>query len=216
MRLALFSILLTAPCFASSFQISIDASSLPPATSGFIDFAFNGGYPATAVVSNFSNAGGLLNSGTITTFGTVSGTLPGMLTIGDDDADYDEGITYGTQISFLLTLSGTPSGTTGNVFTLSLFDTLFDGLLTGNTTDGWLVQFQMDTQGDIAADAFANPTGGPSFATVTAVPEPVVWPLAAALSFVFFFRHRTAIGTSSRVLWQPSATLRRTCDKPDA
>ena len=62
MRLAIFSsILLAAPCFGSAvFQISIDASSLPPATSGFIDFTLNGGFPATATISNFSDPGGSL------------------------------------------------------------------------------------------------------------------------------------------------------------
>jgi hypothetical protein len=194
MKLALFSILLTAPYLAaSSFEISVDASSLPHATTGFIDLAFNGGFPATAVISNFSNTGGLLDAGNITTFGTISGTLPGGVTMSDDDADYDQAITYGTPISFLLTLSGTPSGNTGNLFTLSLFDTLFDGLLTGNTTDGWLVQFQMDTQGGITSVAFANPAGGPSFATVTALPEPATWLLvASALASICFFRRRRA------------------------
>ncbi len=193
MRLALFSILLTAPCFASTFQISVDASSLTHGTTGFIDLAFNGGYPATAVISNFSNIGGSLNATTLTTFGTISGTLPGVITMSDDAADYNEGITYGTPISFLITLSGTPSGTTGNVFTLSLLDSLdSSGLLTGNTNDGWLVQFEMDTQGNITPDAFANPTGGPSFATVTPVPEPATWLLSAAALAAFSLLRRAS------------------------
>jgi hypothetical protein len=175
-----YLLLLASSCFGATYQVTVDASSLPPATSGFIDFAFNGGYAATATIANFSNAGGSLSPATLYTQGTVSGTLPGTVSMGDNNADYDEGIIYGSPISFLLTVSGNPTGNTGNIFTLSLFDTNFDGLLTGNVNDGWLVQFNMNAQGVITSTAYANPTGGASFATVTpvaSVPEP------ATLSF---------------------------------
>jgi hypothetical protein len=192
MRLTQISsiLLLAGPCFASTFQVSVNAGSLPHGTTGFIDFAFNGGYPATAVISNFSNAGGSLNSGTIFTQGTVTGALPGSVTMGDDNTDYDEGITYGSPIGFLLTLSGTPSGSTGDVFTLSLFDSAFDGLLTANVNDGWILQFQMDTLGNTTPLAYANPSGGPSFVTVSAVPEPATWFFTgASLAVILFVRH---------------------------
>jgi hypothetical protein len=184
MRLAklfpLLTILTAAPCFANRYLLTIDASSLvSPPTTGFIDFAFNGGYPATAVVSNFLNPGGSLDFGSIFTQGTVSGTLPGSITMGDDNADYDEGLGFGSSISFDLNLSGTPQGNTGDVLTLSFFNSEFTGgLLTGNVNDDWLVQFQLDTHGNITPAAFANSSGGPSFATITQVaqtPEPATW-----------------------------------------
>ena len=104
MKLALFSsILMIAPCFGAAFQISVDASSLPPGTTGFIDFTLNGGFTSTAVISNFSNPGGSLNAATIF-LQDASGALPGSVTLGSNNSDYDEGITYGTPISFLLTL----------------------------------------------------------------------------------------------------------------
>jgi hypothetical protein len=186
MRLArlclLLLILAAAPCFAGQYLLTIDSSSLlSPPTSGFIDFTFNGGFPATAVIAGFSDLGGALDPSSIFSQGTVSGALNGVVTLGNNNADYDEGLTFGSSISFNLTLSGTPGGSVGDVFTLSFFNSGFTGgLLTGNVNDDWLVQFQMDTQGNITPLAYANPSGGPSFATVTAVPEPASWLFVAA------------------------------------
>ncbi len=153
--------------------ITVNTSSLPPGTKGFIDLAFNGAFPATATVSSFSMAGGSLDSSAIQTFGTVTGQLPGTVTLAQNDADYDEGITFGSSLQFVLTLSGTPGGNVGDVFTLSFFNADFSGgLLTGNVNDLWLVQFQMDTKGSVTGTAYANPNGGPSFASIQPVPEP--------------------------------------------
>jgi hypothetical protein len=192
MRLAIFSsILLVAPCFGSAvFQVSVNASSLPPATSGFIDFTMNGGFPATATISNFSNPGGSLNAGSIF-LQNASGALPGTVTLSSNNSNYDQGITYGTPISFLLTFSGTPSGTTGVIFNFSLFDTNFDGLLTQNVNDGEIVQFQLDTHGNITPIALPSPTGGPSFATIAAVPEPATWLFGATGLLTLIFLRRS-------------------------
>ena len=191
MRLAKLSpiLLLAIPCFADAFRITIDTSSLPANTPGFIDFTLNGGFPATAVITNFVNPGGSLNAASIF-LQDASGGLPGTVILGSNNSDYDEGITYGTAISFVLAFSETPGGTTGDVFNLSLFDTSFDGLLTQDTTDGEIVQIQLDTQGGVTPDALLSPSGGPSFATITAVPEPASWMLVAGLGVFFFLRRR--------------------------
>jgi hypothetical protein len=191
MRLAKFStfLLFAAPCFASTFQITVDASSLPPATSGFIDFTLNGGFTASAAISNFSDPGGSLDATSIF-LQDASGALPGGVTLGSDNSDYDEGITYGSPISFLLTFNETPGGSAGDVFNFSLFDTDFDGLLTQDVTDGEIVQFLLDTEGNITPDALPNPSGGPSFATITPVPEPATWFFAATSLSGLLFVHR--------------------------
>ncbi len=192
MRLAKVSIFLlfSASGFAAAFQITVDASSLPHATSGFIDFTLNGGFSATAAISNFSNTGGSLNASTIF-LQDASGALPGIVTLGSNNSDYDEGITYGTPISFLLTFTGTPGGNTGDVFNLSLFNSTFDGLLTQDVTDGEIVRFQLDTQGNITPQALPNPAGGPSFATIDAIPEPATWFLIpTSLVGLFSLRRR--------------------------
>ncbi|HLK70145.1 MAG TPA: NF038129 family PEP-CTERM protein [Bryobacteraceae bacterium] len=201
MKLAKFAFILAccaAPSFAGSvFIITVDASSLSPGTTGFIDLAFNGGFPATAMIDNFSNAGGSLNAPSIFTQGTVTGTLPGEVSLGNDNADYDEGITFGPTIQFQVTLAGVPGGSVGDVFTLSFINSTLDGaLLTGNVNDGWLAQFQMDTAGNISATTFDNPSGGPSFATIS-LPEPsagllVGLALLVALVGTRLYRARTA------------------------
>ncbi len=168
--------LLVAACAAHADVmelVTVNTSSLPTGTTGFIDLAFNGGYPATAAVSGFSMGGGSLDSSSITTQGTVSGSLPATVSMLDDNSDYDEGITFGSGLRFLVTFSGTPSGNTGDVFTLLFFNSSFTGgLLTGNVNDFWLVQFQLDTQGNVVSTEYNNPAGGASFATATSVPEP--------------------------------------------
>ncbi len=186
----LLIVLAAVPCFATTLDIVIDSSSLSPSTSGFIDFYFDGGYPATAVISNFSDAGGTLNSTSITTSGTVSGTLPGDVVMNENGSDYDEGITFGPLISFDLTLAGVPDGNNEDEFTLTFYNSgNSGGLLTGNNSDYWLVQVLIDTQGNVTSTEYANPSHGPSYADVYVVPEPASWLLcAAAFAGVFFFR----------------------------
>ena len=107
MKYALLLSIFTAASQGSPlFQVRVDTGSLAANTTGFIDLAFNGGYPATATISSYSMTGGSLNASSISTFGTVSGTLPGVVTLSDDNTDYDEGLTFGTSLSFLLNFSG--------------------------------------------------------------------------------------------------------------
>jgi|SRR5581483_10670057 len=86
-RLLSFSLLTASPSFAGAVRlITINSSSLPSGTSGSIDLAFNGGFPAIATIGNFSLTGGSLVSGSVTTQGTVSGTLPGTVTLQKDNS----------------------------------------------------------------------------------------------------------------------------------
>src|SRR5262249_43111883 len=130
-------------------------------------------FPATATISGFTGA--TLDPGSLTTQ-AATGTLPGTIVESNSNADYFEGIQFGSSLSFLLDLAGTPGGSVGDVFTLSFYNSTLDGaLLTGNENDLWLVQFQMDTAGNVTSTAYANPSGGASFATITpeaSAPEP--------------------------------------------
>ena len=171
---SIFLVLAAAPsCAGTLYSVSIDTSSLTAGTTGFIDFTFDGGFPATASIYNFS-PGAALDSSTLQTLGTITGTLPGEVDMSNDDSDYFEGISFGSPISFLLGLSGTPGGTQGDTFTLTFYNAdISGGLLTGNVSDAWLAQWQMDTAGNITPAAYANPSGGPSFASIQLItPEP--------------------------------------------
>jgi len=155
---------------ATTFSVSIDTSSLNGA-GDFMDLNFNGGFPATATIDNFTGAA--LNGGSLQTFGTITGTLPAEVVMSDDGADYFEGLTFGNTISFLVTFDGTPGGATGNTFAISFLSGSNDPLLTGNLVDGFIARFDMDTSGNVTPTTFANPSGGPSFAGVQLItPEP--------------------------------------------
>jgi hypothetical protein len=172
--------------FAGSFLISIDTSSLPASTSGYLDFLFNNGGgpfdPITASFLNFTAPGATLNAGTLSTQGTVTGLLPSPVTIANDNAEYLEALTFGTSLNYLLQFADTPSGTgSGSTFTLSLLNSTLDGsFLTSDTNDGYILEFNIDNLGNAVPTKFTTPTGGPSVVTVTAVPEPGTWAMCAA------------------------------------
>jgi hypothetical protein len=195
LTLSLFAALAAGTAAANQlYKLTIDTTSLPSGTTGFIDLSFNGGFPAVASIGSFAITGGSLNAGSLATQGTITGTLPGLVTLLDDNADYFEGINFGSAVSFNLSLNGSPSGSTGDVFTLSFFNSAqTDALLTGNLNDLWLAQFQMDTAGKITPTAYANPSGGPSFATITVIPEPAAgWMLIAAAGLTLLWFKRLA------------------------
>jgi hypothetical protein len=180
--------------------ITINTSSLPAATHGFLDLLFNaGGAPfqaATVSVMGFTT-NGTLNAASISTSGTVSGTLPSTVAINNDNAEYFEGITFGTGINFLLKFSGplvdSPSGTgSGSTFTFSLLNATQDGaLLTANQNDGYLFTFDINNHGVIQSTTFPTETGAPSVVTISAVPEPgLLLPGALGVAFLAWLRRR--------------------------
>jgi len=190
----------TAPAVASGlYLITVDTTSLAPGTTGFIDLAFVGGGPVEATIADFLVTGGSL-SGSPSIQGAI-GTLPDTVTMPADNADYFEGISFGSSVSFQLTLAGNPIGPGGDTFTLTFFDsTQMFGLLSGNANDLWLVQFQMSADGSTTYIAYDNPSGGPSFANVTSVPEPATASLAVlVLAGAALLKTRGRFRRASRV-----------------
>ena len=130
--LLLLTVLLVgiSPALATiSYQVTINTSSIS-GNAGFLDFEFNPGgssQNAFAMVSNFSPSGSLSNSPSIV--GNVTGTLPPAITITNSTAfnDFFVGFTYGSSLSFLLTLGGpavdAPNGTatSGSTFGFGMF-----------------------------------------------------------------------------------------------
>jgi hypothetical protein len=192
-----------------TYQFTMDTSSLS-GTGGFIDMQFSesgftgpGAYntDATATVSNFQTDGSLVSEDPYTTtvpfgsplaFGDLTGILPSSVVFtadGDGSTnDYTQGITFGSQLSFDLTLAGqgvtTPicPGTGGTScsapgFFIDFFDStgstfLFSNDPTGTGT-GWVIG-GVDVNLDTTTTPFLNPgpNGGPSDLTITPVPEP--------------------------------------------
>jgi hypothetical protein len=169
-----------------SFQVSTDTSSLS-GQSGFLDFQFNPGdssaIAATATVTDFSSVGGLLAPAAVLT-DDAAGSLPGTLTLdnGTSFNDVFQGFTFGTSVSFTVTLSGpaisNPSGTVGSAFAFSLYAT--DGVTPLLTTDanGSVSTILLNATGTASAETFPQsttdnaPVAIVTPAGVTPVPEP--------------------------------------------
>ena len=180
------------------FQVSANTTTIEGLTGSF-DMQFNGGgigmLPATATITNFSTDGTGLSLNT--TDGDVSGTLlPGPLVINNTMVlnDVLENITFGTSISFTLTLSG-PGVTSpdpnlpGSGFGLSLYDANFNPLLTTDPA-GTVVTMNLNPDGSTGVETFPsdNSGGTPVGSAVpqaTAVPEPSTgFLIMTALPFV--------------------------------
>jgi hypothetical protein len=92
---------------ADAFNVTVNTSPIT-GMSGFVVFDFLGGSPVfnnTATVSGFASDAVL---GSSTNSGAVTGTLvPGPLTLTDTAflSEWNQGVSYGTTISFQLTLS---------------------------------------------------------------------------------------------------------------
>lgn len=111
-----------------TYSVSVNTSSIAGA-SGSLDFQFNPGPNTTqaASIEILGFSGGALGSPTVT--GDVTGTLPGAVTIDNGSIfnDYFTGYTFGSALSFDVSLSGpaltSPNGTSssGSAFAFSMF-----------------------------------------------------------------------------------------------
>lgn len=198
-KFALFCIATAAPSlYAGSLLVSINTSSLPANTSGYLDFLFNNGGGSfdtiTASLASFSAPGSTLNAGSVSTSGIVTGVLPSTVTIQNDNAEYLEALTFGSSLNFLLNFAETPSGTgSGSTFTISLLNSTLDGsFLTSDLNDGYIAEFDINNQGVVTPTTFTTDTGAPSVVSITATPEPGTMLLigAGALGLALFRRKR--------------------------
>lgn len=183
------------------YNVSVDTASIS-GTAGSVDFNFNPGplvtQPASLQIVNFGSNGVLAGNPALT--GDVVGTLPGALTFdnGSGFNDYFEGFTYGSRLSFQVSLYGPalsmPDGvsTSGSAFAFGMFSDPAGTIpvLTTDTTDGFAVTI------DVNLDGTTTPT---NFSTETVVapatvqtPEPsTLGLLAAALAAFPALRSRT-------------------------
>ncbi len=180
---------------ATVLQFQIHTSDLLGET-GSIYFDFNPGFgitdPATATVTMFASDGTL--GGTPATTGDVTGVLPATVTLKNSGVlnSYLEGFTFGSYIRFLVTLAAAPTGTatSGSVFDLALLNASGDAALTTNP-DGFLAQVFLNTDGATDVTVFPTTPDGDAAVTVTVVPEPSTFAVAAlALAGVAILRRR--------------------------
>jgi hypothetical protein len=119
--------LLSAVAWASAnsiYDVTVNTSSIS-GDAGSLDFQFNPGplvsEPATLQILDFTS-NGTLDAPAYPT-GDVTGTLPGTLSFDNLTAfnDYFEDFTFGSTLSFHVSISGTAGGTSGSTFAFSMF-----------------------------------------------------------------------------------------------
>jgi hypothetical protein len=185
---------LGALCFASmasaapiTYDVTVDTSSIS-GTAGSLDFEFNPGPLVTQAASlqilNFTSNGSLAGSPVLT--GDVAGALPATVSFDNGTAfnDYFEGFTYGSTLTFQVSLFGpalsSPDGTStsGSTFAFSMFSDAAGTMpvLTTNTTEGFAFTTDVNLDGTTTVTNFSPqttvvPETGP------AVPEPGTLPL---------------------------------------
>lgn len=162
--------LCAAPAFAQSYQVTIDTSAIAGET-GYVDFQFNRAdlFAPEAGASVLSWTGNISLLGAPIVEGSVTGALPGTLTLGNDTAfnDYFQAVEFGDMFSVIVQFSGDapPASLIGTSFALSLYAADAATPLLSDDVSGSIVRFEL-LGGDTTVETFS------SFAQVTPVPLP--------------------------------------------
>jgi hypothetical protein len=182
LKLLVFALIMFAAgsAFATySYEVTVNTSSLTG--SGILDFQYDsfGGASSTATVSNFSTNGTLaLLNDTLDAQNpsAVSGVLPGQVTFTNPNSvnEYIHAITFGSSLSFLVTLSSPASGgqsTGSSAFSLGLFSDTINWNPLLNTTDpnyaGTVFTIDLNNNGSTSANVLG---GSPAVVSPTPIP----------------------------------------------
>jgi Bacterial Ig-like domain (group 3) len=162
----------------NTYLVTVDTSSIK-GTTGALDFNFNPGLLVTqaadAQVTDFVSDG--TAGGSAVTIGDVSGMLLSGLTFDNGKAfnDYFDSFTFGTNLSFYVTLGGAavtaPNGTasSGSTFAFSMFSNAAGTkpVLTTNPAQGFAFVVNVNLDGTTTAISYVQFVGKPPV-TVTA------------------------------------------------
>jgi len=166
-----------------TYNVTVGTSSISGAV-GSLDFQFNPGPLVTQAASlqilNFTSNGALAGSPTLT--GDVPGALPATVTFDNGTAfnDYFEGFSFGSTLSFQVSLFGpalsSPDGTStsGSAFAFSMFSDAAGTIpvLTNDTVNGFAFTVDVNLDGSTTVtNSSAQTTVVPATGPPT-VPEP--------------------------------------------
>jgi hypothetical protein len=182
-----------------TYFVTVNTSS-QAGNGGYIDLELNAGslgaQDITATVNGFNGA--TLNPGDPNNdaIGTT-GSLPGPLSFDNQTGnDYFEALTFGNQLSFLVTLSGDGVSTSGastsdsgTDFQVSFIDSSLSNFLFSNDPNGVAAEI------DVAADGTLTTAAQPG-SSVAATPEPATWSLVGMAGVLVGFvqqRKRRAV-----------------------
>lgn len=190
------------PSLASVYDVAIDTSPLY-GHGGFVDIQFNPGdtftLAANAMISRVRTDG--LLSSTAENYGGAVGFLPGPPDVIIDNVggynDIFQGIVFGNSLAFEVGFSGialSGGGTSGSVFSLSLYDA--DGFTTllSSSADGSLLHIDIAPNGVISVSEFSDEQGiyrASATEAIKTVPvSDTVLLFGAALASLGIFRKR--------------------------
>jgi hypothetical protein len=164
-----------------TYDVTVNTSSIA-GDQGSLDFNFNPGpletQPASLQILGFSSDGSLVGGPELN--GDVNGALPSIVTLdnGTGYNDYFEGFTYGSTLSFDVSLYGpalsSPNGvsTSGSTFAFSMFSDTEGTIpvLTNDTTDGFAFIANVNLDGSTTVTNYSDQTTvGPQ---ENVIPEP--------------------------------------------
>jgi hypothetical protein len=181
-----------------TYDVTVDSSSIS-GTAGSLDFQFNPGPLVTQAASveilDFMSDGGML-VGSPVPMGDVTGTLPGTpgmpaVTFQNDMAfnDYFQGFTYGSTLSFEVSLFGpalsTPDGvsTSGSRFAFSMFSDAAGTIpvLTTDTVNGFAFTIDVNLDGTTTVTNCSPQTTIPTTTVTNCSPQTTPEPNTLAL-----------------------------------
>jgi hypothetical protein len=188
-----------------TYDVTVNTSSIS-GTAGSLDFNFNPGSVsqlAQLQILTFSSDGTLAGNCPCIT-GDVTGQLPSTLTFTNDTGfnDYFDDFTYGTTISFAVSLYGpalsSPDGvsTYGSEFVFSMFSDPLGTVpvLTGNTTFGYAFTVDVNLDGSTTVTNYSTQTSVTPMTAPTgpsgSVPEPGTLALSATALACLVWRRR--------------------------
>ena len=168
---------------ATSYLVTLDTTLV--SGNGFVDLQLNplgaGSQAVTATITGFTTNGML--TGVPGGSGPVTGALPGTVTMPSAPTpglDYFHGITFGTSISFVVTLSGpaldSPTGMApGTTFLVSLYDAANTNPLLSGVANGGIVAIDVTSAGTTTVTLYPRTTANdPSVGAATLVTMPVI------------------------------------------
>jgi hypothetical protein len=179
----LLALLAPAVAHANSVLVIETTTSSLSGSRGYIDLQYQGNAGAgasTATITGFSTDGSLGGAATISSFGDATGNLASTVTIQNGALnssgynDFNQAITFGTLVDFMVTLSDPVGGAANSAFTLSYYASDDETPLLSADPSGASAQLTIEPNGTVLPATYADANGryDSTINETSPVPEP--------------------------------------------